>query len=30
LIKSYNLQNETGFPIHAFVIPVDTSSYTVV
>lgn len=30
LIKSYNLQNVTGFPIHAFVIPVDKSSYTVV
>jgi len=28
LVKRYNLENETGFPIHAFTIPVDRSSHT--
>lgn len=28
LIKKYNVENETGFPIRAFIIPVDKSSYT--
>jgi hypothetical protein len=26
LVKKYNAANETGFPIHAFIIPVDKSS----
>jgi hypothetical protein len=29
LIKTYNSENVTGFPIHAFIIPVDKSSLTV-
>jgi hypothetical protein len=28
LIKKYNAENETGFPIRAFIVPVDKSSYT--
>jgi hypothetical protein len=28
LIKEYNLKNDTGFPIRAFIIPVDQASYT--
>jgi membrane protease subunit (stomatin/prohibitin family) len=28
LIREYNSKNDTGFPIRAFVIPVDKSSYT--
>lgn len=27
LIKEHNLKNETGFPIRAFVVPVEKSSY---
>lgn len=27
LIKKYNAENETGFPLRAFVIPVEKSSY---
>jgi hypothetical protein len=27
LIKQYNAENETGFPIRAFVVPVEKSSY---
>ena len=26
LVKKYNTENETGFPIRAFIIPVDRSS----
>jgi hypothetical protein len=29
LIKKYNAENETGFPIHAFIVPVDQSTYTI-
>jgi hypothetical protein len=29
LVRKYNTTNETGFPIHAFILPVDQSSYTV-
>jgi hypothetical protein len=28
LIKKYNEENETGFPVRAFIIPVENSSYT--
>lgn len=28
LIKQYNLENETGFPIRAFVVPVEKSSHS--
>lgn len=27
LIKAYNAANETGFPIRAFIVPVEKSSY---
>lgn len=27
LIKKYNVENVTGFPIRAFIVPVDKSSY---
>jgi hypothetical protein len=27
LIKKYNTENETGFPLRAFIIPVEQSSY---
>lgn len=27
LIKKYNVENNTGFPVRAFIIPVDKSSY---
>ena len=27
LVNQYNLENETGFPIHAFLLPVDKSSH---
>jgi hypothetical protein len=27
LVKQYNLENESGFPIHAFAMPVDRSSH---
>ncbi|MDZ4845673.1 MAG: hypothetical protein SH857_09005 [Chitinophagales bacterium] len=27
LIKKHNAENETGFPLRAFIIPVDQSSY---
>ena len=27
LIKKYNAENNTGFPVRAFIIPVDKSSY---
>jgi hypothetical protein len=27
LVKNHNAGNETGFPIHAFVLPVDKTSY---
>jgi hypothetical protein len=27
LIKKYNAKNETGFPLRAFIIPVERSSY---
>lgn len=27
LIKKYNAENETGFPIRAFIVPVDKSTY---
>lgn len=30
LIKKYNTENETGFPIRAFILPVDKSSYNTV
>ena len=30
LIKKYNDENVTGFPIRAFIIPVDKSSYTTI
>lgn len=26
LVKQYNLENETGFPVHAFILPVEQSS----
>ncbi len=26
LVKKYNMENETGFPIRAFIIPVDKAS----
>jgi len=29
LIKKYNTENETGFPIRAFVISVDKASYSI-
>ena len=29
LIQTYNTENVTGFPIHAFIIPVDRSSIAV-
>ena len=29
LIQDHNAENETGFPIRAFIIPVDKSSYTI-
>jgi len=28
LIKKYNVENNTGFPVRAFIIPVDKSSYS--
>lgn len=28
LIRKYNKENETGFPVRAFIIPVEKSSYT--
>ena len=28
LVKKYNAENQTGFPIHAFVLQVDKSSYS--
>ena len=27
LIKKYNKQNETGFPVRAFIVPVEKSGY---
>lgn len=29
LIKQYNLENELGFPVHAFILPVDKSSHKI-
>ncbi|HEX5167591.1 MAG TPA: hypothetical protein VFW11_00355 [Cyclobacteriaceae bacterium] len=29
LIKRYNEANETGFPIRAFIVPVDQASYSI-
>lgn len=28
LVKQYNQENETGFPVHAFTVAVDKSSHT--
>jgi len=28
LIKKYNVENNTGFPVRSFIIPVDKSSYS--
>lgn len=28
LVKKHNVENVTGFPVRAFIIPVDKSSYT--
>lgn len=28
LIKRYNVENNTGFPVRAFIVPVEKSSYT--
>jgi hypothetical protein len=28
LVKKYNAEHNTGFPIHAFILPVDKSSQT--
>jgi hypothetical protein len=30
LIKKYNVENVTGFPVRAFIVPVDKSSYTTI
>jgi hypothetical protein len=30
LVKGYNAENQTGFPIHAFILPVDKSSNSTV
>ncbi|MBL0744195.1 hypothetical protein [Chryseolinea lacunae] len=27
LVKKFNAEDETGFPIHAFILPVDKSTY---
>ena len=29
LVKQYNQENETGFPVHAFIVPVDQSSHAI-
>jgi hypothetical protein len=29
LVKAYNLENKTNFPIRAFVLPVEKSSYSI-